>query len=58
VHFIRNKRYSLSKVISLLGLEGARKVNIFSLKNGLIKLWPGLSEENALLLSKFIADGK
>jgi len=33
-------------------------VNIFTLKNGLLKLWPGVTEDNALLLSKFISRGK
>lgn len=31
---------------------------MFSLKEGLIKLWPGCSEEDALLLSKYISKGK
>jgi len=41
-----------------LGLEGIRKTTVFTLKTGLIKLWPELSEEDALLLSKFITKGK
>jgi len=44
LHFIRQKKYTLSKIISILGLEGLRKVNQFTLKTGLLKLWPSLSE--------------
>lgn len=58
LHFIKQKRYNLSKILTILGLEGIRKVSIFTLKNGLIKLWPGVSEDNALLLSKYISRGK
>lgn len=56
--FLRGKKYSMSKVLQLLGFEGIRKVSFFSLKEGLLNLWPGTSEEDALLLSKFIAKGK
>ena len=58
LQFIRAKRYNLSKILSILGLEGVRKVSVFSLKNGLMKLWSNLSEDNALLLSKYISKGK
>jgi hypothetical protein len=58
LHFIRQKKYNLSRILSILGLEGVRRVNIFTLKNGLLKLWPGVSEDNALLLSKYISRGK
>jgi hypothetical protein len=56
--FLRDKRYTVSKVLGLLGFEGVRKVSVFSLKEGLMRLWPGLNDENALLLSNFIAQGK
>lgn len=58
LQFIRAKRYNLSKILSILGLEGVRKVSVFSLKNGLMKLWSNLSEDNALLLSKYISKGR
>lgn len=58
LQFIRQKKYNLSKILTILGLEGVRKVNILTLKNGLLKLWPNASEDNALLLSKYIARGK
>ena len=58
VKFIKNKRYGISKVLGLLGFEGVRRVSVFSLKEGLIKIWPGCSQEDALLLSKYIAKGK
>lgn len=58
VAFIKQKKYTLSKVLSLLGLEGIRKVSAFKLKEGLLKLWPGLADDAALLLSKFISHGK
>ena len=32
ISFIRNKKYSLAKVLGLLGFEGVRKVSVFSLK--------------------------
>jgi len=58
IRFIKNKRYGISKVLGLLGFEGVRRVSVFSLKEGLIKIWPGCSQEDALLLSKYIAKGK
>ena len=58
VNYVKVKKLQLSKVLTLMGMEGVRKVSVFTLKEGLIKLWPGLSEEDALLLSKFIAKGK
>lgn len=58
VNYVKVKKLQLSKVLALLGMEGVRKVSVFTLKEGLMKLWPGLSEEDALLLSKFIAKGK
>ena len=30
--YIRAKKYSMSKVVSLLGFEGVRKVSVFTLK--------------------------
>jgi hypothetical protein len=41
-----------------LGLEGVRKVSIYTLKAGLLKLWPSLSDDNSLLLAKYISRGK
>ena len=41
--FIRNKKYNMAKVLSLLGFEGVRKVSVFSLKDGLLRLWSGCS---------------
>lgn len=58
LQFIRHKKYNLSKILSILGLEGVRKVNVFTLKNGLLKLWPSTTEDVALLLSKYISHGK
>jgi hypothetical protein len=58
LQFIRHKKYNLSKILSILGLEGVRKVNIFTLKSGLLRLWPGATEDVALLLSKYISRGK
>lgn len=43
--FLHQKRLTLSKVLSLLGLEGIRKVTSFKLKDGLLRLKPDLSEE-------------
>jgi hypothetical protein len=58
LQFIRQKKYNLSRILSILGLEGVRKVNVLTLKSGLLKLWSTLTEENALLLSKYIARGR
>jgi hypothetical protein len=58
LRFIRQKKYNLSRILSILGLEGVRRVNIFTLKNGILRLWPGVTEDNALLLSKYISRGK
>jgi|JI6StandDraft_1071083.scaffolds.fasta_scaffold208245_1 hypothetical protein len=58
IEFLKQKKYVLSKVLSLLGLEGIRKVSSLKLKDGLIRLKPDLTEEDAILLSKFIARGK
>ena len=58
VAFIKQKKYNLSKILSVLGLEGIRKVTSIKLKEGLLKLWPALAEDDALLLTKFIGHGK
>jgi len=56
--YLRSKKYTISKVLNLLGFEGVRKVSVFTLKEGLMRLWSKLSDEEALLLSKFIAQEK
>lgn len=37
--FLHSKKYTVSKVCNILGLEGVKKINIFSLKNGFLKLY-------------------
>ena len=32
INFIRTKKYTMSKVISLMGFEGVRKISVFTLK--------------------------
>ena len=32
ISFIKGKKYNMSKVISLMGFEGVRKVSVFTLK--------------------------
>ena len=56
--YLKSKRYSMSKVVSLLGFEGVRKVSVFTLKEGLMRLWGKLNDEDALLLGKFISQGR
>ena len=58
VQHIKKKKYGIGKVLSLLELEGVRKVAAFTLRNGLKKLWPALSDDDALLLSRYISGGK
>jgi hypothetical protein len=58
LQFLKQKKYNLSKILSILGLEGVRKVSIYTLKAGLLKLWPSLSDDNSLLLAKYISRGK
>lgn len=43
IGFLRQKKFGLSKVLSLLGLEGIRKVSAFKLKDGLLNLKTDLS---------------
>lgn len=56
--YLRSKRYSISQIMALLNLEGVRKTTVFTLKTGLLKLWPALNEEDALLLAKHISKGR
>jgi hypothetical protein len=58
LQYLKQKKYTLSKILSILGLEGVRKVSIYTLKAGLLKLWPSLSDDNSLLLAKYISRGK
>ena len=58
MQYLKQKKYTLSKILSILGLEGVRKVSIYTLKAGLLKLWPSLSDDNSLLLAKYISRGK
>jgi len=58
LNFVKLKKYSLTKIMSTLGIEGVRKISNYTLKEGLKKLWPALKEDEALMLSKFIAKGK
>jgi hypothetical protein len=58
LQYLKQKKYNLSKILSILGLEGVRKVSIYTLKAGLLKLWPSLSDDNSLLLAKYISRGK
>jgi hypothetical protein len=55
---LKKKNYPISKILNLLGVEGVRKVNVYSLKNGLLRLSSTLSEENAINLSKIITKGE
>jgi hypothetical protein len=56
--FIKKQKLTPSRLLTILGLEGVRKVNVFTLKNGLLKLWNSLAEEEALLLARFVAKGR
>jgi hypothetical protein len=41
--FIKQKGISHSKMVGILGFEGVRRVGVFTLKEGLARLWPGVS---------------
>ena len=55
---IKKQRLTAGRLLGVLGLEGVRRVSVFTLKNGLLKLWSELNEEEALLLARFVGKGK
>lgn len=46
-----------SAALKLMGLQGISNVDVFTLKNSLLKLNSNLTEEEALFLGRYIAKG-
>lgn len=54
---LKKKNIKAASALKIMGLEGISEVDVFTLKVALEKINPGLSEEEALFLARYIAKG-